>query len=356
MEPLRMALIGCGNRGKGAYLPPIRKMVNHVRLTAVCDEQEEAAREVGEAEGVPSYTSIEAMLEAESLDFVCVVVNPPRTAEAALKVIDAGVSVMTETPIATQLEDADAMIAAAREKGVKLETAENYYRRTTERIKRELILADVFGNVNVVYSDFVGHGYHGVGLLRSYIGFDVKAVRVTGYTRDYRVQNHVFRAGQPVRDTENWQHGVIEFENGSCGIFSFSSLSYGSPLRWGRSKNLVRFYAEKGMGVGEDLAILEGEDQTRPIAIEKRTIQVEGQEVLDAYVADTSPEVAWENPLREYPMSEGEIMVGSEILSIARAVAEDIEPEYGAWNGRVDREIDLAMSRSWSNGSVPVDL
>lgn len=116
------------------------------------------------------------------------------------------------------------------------------------------------------------------------------------------------------------------------------------------------FYAEKGMGAGADLAVLEGDDRTRPVAIERRTIEVQGREVLDAYVADTTPEIAWENPLREYPLSEGEITVASEILSIARAGSENIEPKYGALNGRVDREIDLAMSRSWSAGSIPVDL
>ena len=99
-----------------------------------------------------------------------------------------------------------------------------------------------------------------------------------------------------------------------------------------------------------------GEDQNRTVEIARRTTSVAGEEVLDAYVADTDPEIVWENPLREYPMTEGEINVGSEILSIARAVGEDIEPEYGALNGRIDREIDLAMSRSWSNGGVAVDL
>ena len=225
MDPLKMALIGCGNRGKSAYLPPIRKMKNHLHLVAVCDEQAEAAQSVGESEGVPHYTSVDELIEKETLDLVCVVVNPNRNADVALKLIDADIHLMTETPIATDLPDADRMISAAQEKNVKLETAENYYRRPTERIKRELILSGIFGNVNTVYQDFVGHGYHGVGLIRSYIGLDIKATRVTGFTQDFTVQKHVFRAGQNPRDTENWQHGVIEFENGSRGIFSFSSCS-----------------------------------------------------------------------------------------------------------------------------------
>lgn len=356
MEPLNMALVGCGRRGSGSYLPLVQKLTNHVRLVAVCDEQEENARTAGESAGVPYYTSIPKLLESESLDMACVVVNPPRNAEVALPLINGGVNLMTETPIADELEDAKKMINAAQENGVKLETAENYYRNPQERIKRELILAGVFGNVNVVYSMFVGHGYHGVGLIRSYIGFDVKAVRVTGFVHEFPVQDHIWRAGQPRRDTEEWQMGVIEFENQSRGIFNFSSLSYGSPLRQLPNVREVRFYAEKGMGTGQDMAILEGDDVTRPVEIERRTIEVEGQEVLDVLVANTTPEVVWENPLREYPLSDGEITLASEIVSIARATGEGIDPEYGAHNGYVDREIDLAISQSAANNSEPVEF
>jgi hypothetical protein len=85
-------------------------------------------------------------------------------------------------------------------------------------------------------------------------------------------------------------------------------------------------------------------------------VEVQGREVLDAYVADTTPEITWKNPLSEYPLSDGELIVACEILSIARAVSEDIEPEYGAHNGRIDREVDLAMSFSWSHNNESVEL
>ena len=71
------------------------------------------------------------------------------------------------------------MIASAQENDTKLEVNENYYRVPTERIKRKMILAGVFGKVNVAYNDFRGHGYHGIGLIRSYVGFDNEPYRFT---------------------------------------------------------------------------------------------------------------------------------------------------------------------------------
>ena len=41
-------------------------------------------------------------------------------------------------------------------------------------------------------------------------------------------------------------------------------------------------------------------------------------------------------------------------MSLVNAVREDIAPEYGAYNGRKDREIDVAMARSWANNGAPV--
>ena len=55
-----------------------------------------------------------------------------------------------------------------------------------------------------------------------------------------------------------------------------------------------------------------------------------------------------------YLLSDGEITVASELMSLVNAVRNDTEPEYGAYNGRKDREIDVAMARSWANNGAPV--
>ena len=105
----------------------------------------------------------------------------------------------------------------------------------------------------------------------------------------------------------------------------------------------------------DDAVILnEPADAQRAIHISRRTNTVHGYETLAALVADTHPEVVWENPLQNYPLSDGEITVASELMSLVNAVRNDTDPEYGAYNGRKDREIDVAMARSWANNGAPV--
>ena len=352
MDRLKIAHIGTGRRGAGTYLPLISKLTDDLELVAVCDPREENVTEQGEKYNVPAYTNTEQMLETVKPDICAIVITPSNNHIPGLLCSEHGISYCTETPIDTDLGWADKMIASAQANGIKLEVNENYYRVPSERIKREMILAGVFGKVNAAYNDFRGHGYHGIGLIRSYVGFDNEPVQVYGFRKGYNVQEHVWRKGQPSRDTEDWQHAVIEFADGAVGIFNFSGLSYGSPLR---GFNGSKFYAERGMCFRDEAVILnEAADAQRAVNISRRTNTVDGYETLAALVADTDPEVVWENSLQNYPLSDGEITVASELMSLVNAVRNDTEPEYGAYNGRKDREIDVAMARSWANNGAPV--
>jgi len=366
MDKLKIALVGAGNRGSGAYLPIIARMDEDLRLVAICDVNAERAEQHARAHNVPFFTDVVKMVEATRPDIAAVVISPNRNHEAGIPLSEMGVSYCTETPIDTDLGWADKMIEAAKKSGTKLEVCENYYRVPGERIKRQLILEGVFGKVLAAYNDFNGHGYHGVSLIRSYIGFNVKITRVIGMSKNFTVQEHFYRGGK--HTAEDWQHALIEFENGSVGVFNFSGLSYGSPLRW---YNTSKFYAERGMCVGdgqrsysgrEQLAILNKEANARlPIVVERRTTKAkDGMEVLDALIARTDPdtglEVVWKNPLSKYPFSDGQLSVASELMSIADAHRNNTEPEYGALNGRIDQEVAIAMAKSWSNKNIPVEL
>ena len=352
MDKLRIAHIGTGRRGSGTYLPLISKLTDDLHLVAVCDPDEKSVTAQGQKYNVPAYTDTVQMLETVKPDICSIVITPSNNHIPGLLCSERGISYCTETPIDTDLGWADKMIASAEANRVKLEVNENYYRVPTERIKREMILAGVFGKVTLAYNDFRGHGYHGIGLIRSYVGFDNEPVQVHGFRQGYSVEEHVWRKGQPTRDTEDWQHAVIEFADGAMGIFNFSSLSYGSPLR---GFNGSKFYAERGMCFRNDAVVLnETRDEQRKITISRKTNNVNGYETLAALVADTDPEVVWENPLHHYPLSDGEITVASELMSLVTAVRNNTDPEYGAYNGRKDREIDVAMARSWANNGAPV--
>jgi hypothetical protein len=221
----------------------------------------------------------------------------------------------------------------------------------SERIKRQLILNGVFGRIWRGHNNSRTHNYHAVSLVRSYIGFNVPIKRVIGVQGEFPVQSHEYRGR--TANSERSRHAVFFFENGALGFSHFSSLTFGSPLRGVSS---TEFYGEKGMAVGEQLFVLKDKETRHPINIERITCDVDGMEVLDKFVADTDPEITWDNPFRNYKMSDGMITIASELASIMKAVRDDVEPEYGAANGRIDRQIDLAITESFRNGNVTVEI
>ena len=290
----------------------------------------------------------------------------------AAESVEHGLHVLLETPIAHKLSEADAIIAAAQQRGLKIEVAEQFHRRPLEQIKLRLLASGLFGRVYSAFNDFAGHGYHGVSVMRSYLGFDARPVQVVGAVQKYGLAAHWSRlANTRGPRTETQEHGIVTFDDGRLGVFHWTDVAYDSALRWWRSS---RFLAEKGMGitVGVGLDVHEwltllapGGEAPRFVTLERRWERNDGG-ALVAMVAHTGdsdqPIVSWENPFRPTRKGHGvqwhddEIGVAGCLLSLVDAVRHQTEPTYGAAQARLDQEIILAIRQSALEGGRPVSL
>lgn len=370
-ESIRVAIIGTGNRSF-AFYGPVIKQLQGVQLVSVWGRSRDSAQRLGESLDVPSYTDLDQLIRETSPQIGVVSVNYGANGQVGLMAVEHGLHVLLETPIAHKLSEADAIIEAARQRNLKIEIAEQFYRRPLEQIKLALIASGLFGRVHTSFNDFAGHGYHGISVMRSYLGFDARPVQVVGAVRDYPLEAYYSRlAGNYVPRNETQEHGIIEFDDGRLGIFHWTSVAYDSPIRWWRSS---RFLAEKGMGitvgagldVEEKLALLApGGEAPRFITLERRWERNDGG-ALEAIIAHTGdpdlPIIRWDNPflLPEKGHSpqwhDDEIGVAGCIMSIVNAVHNNTEPSYGALQGRLDQELILAIRQSSAQGGQPVRL
>jgi predicted dehydrogenase len=326
-----------------------------VEFVGIWGRSEDKARELGEKYHVPWFTELDQMRNELEVDAAIVSVANPANGEIGRQIIDLGLHALLETPIANRLEDADAIISSANTHNLKVEVAEQYYRRPMERLKRKLMDAGIFGRILVAYNDFMGHGYHGMSLIRSYVGFDEPVVSVTGTRSTFPVQPYYsWISHKTEKQGEEWQHATLHFANGALGFFNWSSIAYDAALRWQRS---TRFFAERGMACGDDLTTLtsDGKDP-QPIAIKRYFHNVGGMETLTELVADTSPEIAWRNPLRAYYMDDEMIAVADCLMSLIQAIREDKPPEYGPLQARLDQELTLAMHESANQDGTTIKL
>ncbi len=125
MPKLKVAVVGAGIYG-----------INHihayhwnpdVELVAVCDLNAELRAKIAGEYAVRSYASVEEMLEKEELDAVSIATPDQFHAAPALAAIRKGKHVLIEKPLATTLDDARAIIAAAKESGARV--AVDYHKR-----------------------------------------------------------------------------------------------------------------------------------------------------------------------------------------------------------------------------------
>ncbi|HYR11423.1 MAG TPA: Gfo/Idh/MocA family oxidoreductase [Longimicrobium sp.] len=194
MTVLRAALIGCGKIGSGfADDPRMRGDVfthaeayarsARTELVAVCDAGPDAAAACGARWNAPAFTSVGEMLERTRPEVVSVC-TPDATHAAVLREVlahpRAPRAVLCEKPLATELAQAEALVAEARARGVVLAVA--YMRRHARNLQalrgwmRDGGMGEVRGVSGWYGKGTLHNGSHWFDLLRMLAG-EVRWVR-----------------------------------------------------------------------------------------------------------------------------------------------------------------------------------
>jgi len=275
-----------------------------------------------------------------------------------------GVHVLVETPIAPTRPLADLMIAAAARNRVTLEVAENYYRAPVERLKSAVIAAGAIGRVSRLHRIFHEGGYHGMSLLRHHAGG--QPVSVLGIAHETPVAPHTDRMRRH-HTREAWSLGLIDFDNDALAVMSYSNVVHARSLGRGQTgigqidgtqgtivEETVHVVPEADLEIGARAVAHPIQRRTRP---DPRQAGGQGREFLEAlFVELPGGTITWENPFARYDLTEGQVAVADELMSLARAVRVGRPPEYGAARARQDQEMNLAMEESARLGRRPLAL
>ena len=116
MSKLRVAVIGCGGRGRGHM--KILSAFDDTDLVAVCDPVEAARNNAGDMFNVSArYERIEALLDNEALDAIFVATPAHLNGEAALPCFERGVHTLLEKPPGMSVAETVALRSAAETDG-----------------------------------------------------------------------------------------------------------------------------------------------------------------------------------------------------------------------------------------------
>jgi UDP-N-acetylglucosamine 3-dehydrogenase len=156
MEKLRVGVIGCGSIAQHRHLPEYKSNKN-VEIVAVCDINEERAQAVAEKYGVKAYTNYEELVSSGLVDVVSVCTPNYLHAPISIAALNAGLHVLCEKPMATSKQEAEEMIAAAKESGKKLMIGHNQRFVPSHQKARKLIESGEIGKIYSFRTAF-GHG------------------------------------------------------------------------------------------------------------------------------------------------------------------------------------------------------
>ncbi|MBO7386094.1 MAG: Gfo/Idh/MocA family oxidoreductase, partial [Clostridia bacterium] len=120
MKPVNVAMIGVGCIS-GIYLENITKVFKDIRLIGVCDLVRERAENARQKYGVPKiYDTMYDAFGDPEVELVLNLTRPYEHFEVSKAALEAGKHVYSEKPLGASLEEGQALVKLAQEKGLML--------------------------------------------------------------------------------------------------------------------------------------------------------------------------------------------------------------------------------------------
>ncbi|MEE8518666.1 MAG: Gfo/Idh/MocA family oxidoreductase [Dehalococcoidia bacterium] len=151
MPPIRFGIIGLGTAGT-AIVPSVARHPSYV-LAAVADLDDEVlGRFKQDYPDAKLFGSAEALAESSDVDALFIATPTQLHTEHVLAAINSGKHVITEKPVATRLQDADAMIAAAEKRGVVMMVGHSFSYETPIREIRKIVKSGELGALKMLHN------------------------------------------------------------------------------------------------------------------------------------------------------------------------------------------------------------
>ena len=307
-KKIRVVVIGGGAVAQARHLPEYATNPR-AEVAGVLDFNRERAKELCERFGGIPYTSLEGVLADSDVDAVSVCTPNATHAEYTIRALKAGKHVLVEKPMAQDLAESRAMIAAKEESGKIMMLGHNQRLVKAHQKAKELLDSGAIGDLLFYQLNFkhagpetwsvdkgagtwffqkskakfgvMGDlGAHKIDLIRYLTGSEIKNVFANMMTLDKK-----YADGTPI-DLEDNAVCMFNMENGLPGIMHFSWTNYGGE------DNGSTIYGTKGVmkifGDYNDDIVLEMRDGVQVKysvgAIQTNQIQTKSG-VIDEFIA-----------------------------------------------------------------------
>lgn len=314
MQKIRYAVAGNGWRAM-FYVRAARNLPEHFELTGVLCHTREKAEAFEREQGLRAFWSLDALLETKP-DFVVTCVTKRALAGMTMECLALGVPVLSETPLAVDVQTLEALRQTHERTGTPLEMAEQYFLYPSHQARHALVEAGLLGQVHSVWLSMM-HDYHGISMLRAYLGEETGPVTIRARRLNTPIVHTGARPGYVAGggiENESRVLAQLDFGDGRVGLYDFAGSQYHSAIRSSHLRILgmrgeifddeVRWVQEDGRPARASLAY-----HRDGITGTIRAIDFDGRRV-------------YENPFRwDVAMTEDDIAVCTVLMRMGRALA-----------------------------------
>jgi predicted dehydrogenase len=155
-DPTKIGVIGCGQIS-GIYFETAQRLKD-IEIIACADVVPEAVTFRADMYNIPRRYTPEQLLDDPEIDIVLNLTNPAAHAEVARQILEAGKSVYGEKPLATNREDARAMLDLAARKRLRVGCAPDTFLGGGIQTCKKLIEDGAIGAPVAAVAYFMSHG------------------------------------------------------------------------------------------------------------------------------------------------------------------------------------------------------
>ncbi|MDR1787874.1 MAG: Gfo/Idh/MocA family oxidoreductase [Treponema sp.] len=156
---LPIGIVGAGAIS-GIYLDNLTGMfAGRAEVAGISDQVTEKARAAAQKYGIRAFDSVDAMLRDERVAIILNLTTPPAHYDVARRALEAGKHVYNEKPLCTTREDAAALLALARERGLRVGCAPDTFMGAGLQTCRALIDAGRIGRPVAATAFMLCHGH-----------------------------------------------------------------------------------------------------------------------------------------------------------------------------------------------------
>ncbi len=221
---MKVAVIGVGTMGRNHAR--VYGELDNAELVAVADSNAATAQKVGHQYGARAYNDYRELLAQEKLDAVTIAVPSSLHLQVACDVIEAGIPMLVEKPIAATVAEAQELIALAKEKNVFLTVGHiERFNPAIIELKRRLSNGEL-GRIFEIRTRRLGPfpaRVRDVGVVLDLAPHDLDIMRYLTGVEVVRVYAQTARRIHT--EHEDLVSGIVTFANGVVGVLEINWLT-----------------------------------------------------------------------------------------------------------------------------------